>query len=552
VIAFSAGGGCNFLPDQYNLKQNKEGGEDEEQMARRGEAGGGNAHTNAPDFFMLSVAYAQGDVSPPAPASSGDDLFSSQESIIQSNGTFSDVPSTYWAFIWVEALSANGITGGCATVPTSLFCPENPVTRAQMAVFLERGMQGSAYIPSVATGAVFSDVPASHWAADWIEQLADDGITAGCGAGNFCPGNIVTRAQMAVFLLHAKYGAAYAPPPASGTIFNDVPGAHWAADWIEQLAAEGITTGCGNGNYCPGSKVTRAQMAVFLGKTFFLTGRAENLSTNTTCAEEDNVNVPIFAESFDSFGIQATHTTYEFEVDNCNADFSGCALTPNIEASEIDDICDSLYNDGDTIVNGCTVSEWWRPYTTQIEVMNGGSGAYHYLVIYKKITGENSWPQFLVLYEDGYLRLKPHPGPGQSDVCFGSSVIVGPVTDHASLRPYVDISTIEVDPTNLELNITYLGGGNSQISLAVDRTQASATILANYSHDDSNPLVVFRSMFVEDGNADVDHIRNSAGNQPIGDAWTPLVGPYWEFIRETVSSHNTSAPDFRIEMLVQE
>ena len=74
---------------------------------------------------------------------------------------------------------------------------------------------------------------------------------------------------MAVFLLRARYGPGYSPPAAIG-IFNDVDLSHWAVHWIEQLAAEGITAGCGNGNYCPEASVTRAQMAVFLVRTFGL------------------------------------------------------------------------------------------------------------------------------------------------------------------------------------------------------------------------------------------------------------------------------------------
>jgi hypothetical protein len=116
---------------------------------------------------------------------------------------------------------------------------------------------------------VFLDVGAGDFAAAWIEQLAADGITAGCGGGNYCPGNQVTRDQMAVFLLRAKYGSGYSPPAPSGD-FNDVPANYWAAAWIEQLAAEGITSGCGNGNYCPEAPVTRDQMAVFLVRTFGL------------------------------------------------------------------------------------------------------------------------------------------------------------------------------------------------------------------------------------------------------------------------------------------
>ena len=75
---------------------------------------------------------------------------------------------------------------------------------------------------------------------------------------------------MAVFLLRAKHGSDYVPPPASGTAFGDVDLGYWAVSWVEQLAAEGITAGCGGGNFCPESSVNRAQMAVFLVRTFGL------------------------------------------------------------------------------------------------------------------------------------------------------------------------------------------------------------------------------------------------------------------------------------------
>ena len=182
---------------------------------------------------------------------------------------FSDVSVDYWAASYIERLYNAGITGGCSTSPL-LYCPETNVSRAQMAVFLLRGIHGSAYTPPTATGAMFGDVPSNYWAADWIEQLATEGITTGCGNGNFCPDLVVTRDQMAVFLLRAEHGSTYAPPDASGTMFGDVPLGYWADRWIEQLATEAITGGCGGGNYCPAVPVTRAQMAVFLVRTFNL------------------------------------------------------------------------------------------------------------------------------------------------------------------------------------------------------------------------------------------------------------------------------------------
>jgi ELWxxDGT repeat protein len=183
--------------------------------------------------------------------------------------TFEDVPATHWAWSSVEAVAAAGITQGCGE---GLFCAERTLTRAEMGVFLGRALHGSAFVPPPATGTRFADVPASYWAADWIEQIATDGVTQGCAASpaRFCPAAQVARAEMAIFLLRARHGAAYVPPPATGTRFTDVPASFWAAAWIEQLAAEGITNGCDVNLYCPNKTVGRAEMAVFLTRAFNL------------------------------------------------------------------------------------------------------------------------------------------------------------------------------------------------------------------------------------------------------------------------------------------
>ena len=151
-----------------------------------------------------------------------------------------------------------------------MYCPEDIVTRDQMAVFLGRGIHGSSFSPPPATG-IFNDVPPTRWAANWIEQFYRDGITSGCPFPNFCPSSTVNRDQMAIFLLRAKHGSSYTPPPAKG-IFADVPATRWAAAWIEQLYNEGITAGCATSplKYCPDSPVTRAEMAKFLVRTFGL------------------------------------------------------------------------------------------------------------------------------------------------------------------------------------------------------------------------------------------------------------------------------------------
>jgi uncharacterized repeat protein (TIGR01451 family) len=178
-----------------------------------------------------------------------------------------DVSPSHPFHDFVNAIARAEITVGCGG---GNFCPDRPNTRAEMAVFLLKSKFGSTHVPPPATGAVFGDVPASNPFAPWIEELASLGITSGCGGGNYCPGSPVTRAQTAVFLLKTYEGSDYEPPPATGALFDDVPGSDPFAGWIEELFSRGITGGCQTSPplYCPQNSVTRGQMAVFLSKTF--------------------------------------------------------------------------------------------------------------------------------------------------------------------------------------------------------------------------------------------------------------------------------------------
>jgi hypothetical protein len=166
---------------------------------------------------------------------------------------------------FVVSLARAGITGG---VGGGNYGVGLAVLRQQMAVFLLKAEHGVCYVPPPCQGA-FTDVPCPSLFADWVEALAQEGITGGCGAGTFCPTNAVRRDQMAAFLLKTEHGASYVPPPCTGA-FADVACPSLFADWVEQLAMEGVTAGCGGGNYCPLSSNTRGQMAVFLQKTFNL------------------------------------------------------------------------------------------------------------------------------------------------------------------------------------------------------------------------------------------------------------------------------------------
>ncbi len=188
--------------------------------------------------------------------------------------TFSDVTPTHAFWPFVEAIFGAGITAGCTTGTPPTFCPDSNVSRAEMAIFLLKGRHGASYVPPPATGTVFADVASTSFGAAWIEQLFNEGLTAGCDTNprRYCPTLSVRRDEMAVFLLRAKYGSTFTPAPATGTVFADVPASYWAAPWIERLFSEGITAGCSTSprSYCPDGTVTRAPMAAFLSRTFVL------------------------------------------------------------------------------------------------------------------------------------------------------------------------------------------------------------------------------------------------------------------------------------------
>ena len=115
-------------------------------------------------------------------------------------GVFNDVPASDPFAPWIEELFDRGVVAGCGTPGGPNYCPNDPVLRQQMAVFLLKTLEGSAYTPPTCTG-LFDDVPCPGTFTNWIEELSNRGIAAGCGGGNFCPTNPNTRGQMAPFLV---------------------------------------------------------------------------------------------------------------------------------------------------------------------------------------------------------------------------------------------------------------------------------------------------------------------------------------------------------------
>ena len=179
--------------------------------------------------------------------------------------SFTDVPTSNPFYPFVETIFHAGVTGGCGGTD---YCPGNAARREQMAVFVLKAKEGTGYLPPPATG-IFTDVPVDDPFARWIEELFHRGVVTGCGPTTFCPDDNVNRQQMAIFLLKTLEGSAYVPPACTGA-FLDVPCSNPFAPWIEEIFDRGVAAGCGNGNYCPANSATRGQMAPFLTKAFNL------------------------------------------------------------------------------------------------------------------------------------------------------------------------------------------------------------------------------------------------------------------------------------------
>jgi hypothetical protein len=160
----------------------------------------------------------------------------------------------------IEWVAYEGITTGCNPPVGDRYCPDGLVTRGQMAAFLVRAL---GYADD-GGGDLFLDDD-GHVFEGAIDRLGAAGVTRGCNPpanDRFCPDRLVTRAEMAAFLTRAL---GYTDPGA-GDWFVDDDGSIYE-DAIDRLRFAEVTLGCNppvNDRYCPSDDVTRGQMAAFL------------------------------------------------------------------------------------------------------------------------------------------------------------------------------------------------------------------------------------------------------------------------------------------------
>jgi WD40 repeat protein len=233
------------------------------------------AVSNNPSFITVNtpmgtstssgtVSYTVGSHSNTS-ARSGTITVAGQTFTVLQGAQFLDVPVGAPLYTEIGKLSARGVTLGCGG---GNYCPNASVTREQLAAFIIRALGD--FNPQLPTMQRFNDVPLNNPFSAFIEQMAVRQITLGCGGGNYCLTQNVTREQIAALLIRALHAPGYVPPAPTMQRFTDVPPSHPFYAHIEELAVRGITLGCGGGNYCPTGLVTRGQVAAFLVRAFNL------------------------------------------------------------------------------------------------------------------------------------------------------------------------------------------------------------------------------------------------------------------------------------------
>ncbi len=178
---------------------------------------------------------------------------------------FLDLLSRSGACSGIQALYDAGITGGCTANPL-MYCPNASTNRAEMAAFILKAMRHHGHLPDYQ--GYFSDVGEGRWYTGYAEHLREHDITSGFPDGTYRPDSALTRAEAAVFIVRALDETPVDPP--TGTVFSDVPASHWAAGYVERLAKRGITGGYPDGTYRPEKALSRAEAAIFVARAWSL------------------------------------------------------------------------------------------------------------------------------------------------------------------------------------------------------------------------------------------------------------------------------------------
>ncbi len=208
-----------------------------------------------------------------------------------------------------------------------------------------------------------------------------------------------------------------------------------------------------------------------------------------------------------------------------------------------------LYDDGNIIVEAIDIDFWWRaPDGMTVVTPQGTATNVEYFRIVKRVSDSNTveYSQVFVMYEDGNVRLLPHPPAGVDWTPFGASVILGPTVEGP--RPFAGISTVTVHPKDISMDVVYDDGGSCHMDMWVNR-EKNVVDVSDIRYDTAaHSFARFRSMWVYDGKSDIDRVESAGGVYPVTRHWDLLRGTWWKFFKEVPTYHNTYCPEFNIEV----
>jgi len=175
---------------------------------------------------------------------------------------FHDVQNDHWAYRYVEAVDRGGFLTGH---PDGSFRPDQAFTRLQMAIISLLIKNGNKYTPPPAKKQIFADIPISYWAANWAEQMLEQGLSISRNGEKFWPEQGITRAEAAYIFLRASKPQNFQPEPGKD-LFKDAPREYWAAPWIETAVKEGWMAPIDQNQslFKPETPLSRAEIAEIL------------------------------------------------------------------------------------------------------------------------------------------------------------------------------------------------------------------------------------------------------------------------------------------------
>ncbi|MCY1295736.1 hypothetical protein D9M70_450910 [compost metagenome] len=293
-----------------------------------------------------------------------------------------------------------------------------------------------------------------------------------------------------------------------------------------------------------------------------------NFTTPTPCTEEDNVSFVMSSPAIQRFRVEALHPPYLGKVRESRfppPDFSNCDFDENSPRTDpgrrFEPRKVRIYDGPDFAIEGNTYETFWRPQSVPVAVSGSVYDEVHLLQFYVKhpYAGKLRETQVLVLYPpDGYWRAKPLPAAHTSGNSYGSSFLIGPITEAG--RPVVEIAGIEIDPRERTIRLRFTAGGEASVRLmevSRERTALDVQFKPGYRRSSASAaggmsgFAMLRSMYVAEDNADMSRVewRDAAGrahHTSVADT-AVLQARSVRFGRVVPSRHNTDAPDIRFD-----